>query len=124
MSEEKQKPINRSVDVFPIPDPVVQYLIYDDDGTEPAGYVIITARMVKHPITDKPMREASIWHIQIQNKYRRQGYARCLIEALKGTFDEIFTQALTDESKKLLMNTGFIRDDQGNIKIFRWKKPL
>jgi ribosomal protein S18 acetylase RimI-like enzyme len=117
-----QKSINRNVDVFPIPDPVVQYLIYSDDGTEPAGYAVITARMVKNPITGKQIRESSLWHIQIQPKYRRQGYARCLIEALKGTFDEIFTQALTDESKKLLMNTGFIRKDQGNIKIFRWKK--
>jgi ribosomal protein S18 acetylase RimI-like enzyme len=80
MSE--QKPINRNVDVFPIPDPVVQYLIYNDDGTEPAGYVVITARMTKNPITDKPAREAAIWHIQIQTKYRRQGYGRCLIEAL------------------------------------------
>lgn len=122
MSE--QKPINRNVDVFPIPDPVVQYLIYNDDGTEPAGYAVITARMMKNPITDKPLREAAIWHIQVSPKYRRQGYGRCLIEALKGTFDEIFTQALTEESKKLMMNTGFIRQDEGNIKIFRWKKPL
>lgn len=122
MSE--QKPINRNIDVFPIHDPVVQYLIYNDEGNEPAGYVLITARLIKSKIVNTERREACIWHVMVSPKYRRQGYGRCLIEALKGTFDEVYSQALTEEGKKLLMNTGFVRDDQDNIKIFRWKRPL
>jgi ribosomal protein S18 acetylase RimI-like enzyme len=116
-----QNKINRSVDIFPIPDPVVQYIIYGDDIDKPVGYCIITARIIKNKITDKETREAALWHIFISEKYRGNDYGKCLIEAVKGTYDSIFTQAQTDGGKKLLIRCGFVKDKNEST-VLRWIK--
>jgi GNAT superfamily N-acetyltransferase len=116
------KPINRSVDIFPISDPVVQYMIYSDDGHKPAGYCIVTARMYEHQITNKPVREAALWHIFVDPSFRRQRFGSNLLEALKATYDTIFSQAQTDEGKKLMMDSGFVREEGDLQKVFRWTK--
>jgi ribosomal protein S18 acetylase RimI-like enzyme len=125
----ESKPINRHIDIIPIAQLPVQYIIFDDEGKEIAGYCLITGNVRKgksdilqlHPTTYK---EAVIWHIYIDPKNRRKAYGRCLVEALKNHYDEVYTQALTDDSKKLLMACGFVREDAEGLKVYRWKREI
>lgn len=123
-----EKAVNRHIDIIPITQLPVQYVIFTDEGKEIAGYCLITGdvRMGSkdilqlHPVQRKI---SAIWHIYVDPKLRRQGYAKCLIGALKATYDEVYTQALTDDGKKLMMAEGFVKEDgDEGIKMYRWKK--
>ncbi len=124
----EQKPINRHIDIIPITQLPVQYVIFDDEGKEIAGYCLITGD-VRNKKTDilqlhpTAYKVAAIWHIYVDPRFRRKQYGKCLVEALKATYDEVYTQALTDEGKKLLMACGFVRQDgEDELKMFRWEK--
>lgn len=128
----------RHVDVVPIAQAPVKYLVWYESGQRPAGYCLITANIRSGENkagligiggnklnTTQDIKEALIWHIYVDKDYRRQGYARTLIEALKVHYDSIYSEALTPEGKKLMMATGFVVDDSTggeSVKVFRWTK--
>jgi GNAT superfamily N-acetyltransferase len=99
-------------------------MVWHEDGKTMVGYCIVTATIYSGPLAgSKPIKEAALWHIYVNDEYRRQGYARTLIEALKATYDTVYTHAMTPEGKKMLMACGFVRDeDKGTLKVFRWRK--
>jgi GNAT superfamily N-acetyltransferase len=115
--------MNRHIDIVPIAQPPVQYVIFNEEGCQMAGYCLITANMRESAlIGSKPIREAAIWHIYVDPMYRRLGFAKNLIAALKVNFDTIFTQGLTGESKRLLKSTGFEKSYHEGPKMWRWKR--
>lgn len=128
MPAEKRVEMNIHIDIIAVAQAPVQYMAWNEEKTELAGYCLITAT-VKAKKTAiqlfgssvESYKEAAIWHIYVDQKYRRKGYAKSLITAIKANFDTIHTQALTPEGKKLLMATGFTREgeDEG-VKSFRW----
>jgi ribosomal protein S18 acetylase RimI-like enzyme len=120
----------RHIDVFCIAQAPVQYLVWSEDGKERAGYCLITASIKEKPgkieligrKNAEQYKEAAIWHIYIDEKFRGKGYGATLLEALKATYDTIYSQALTKDGKKLLMANGFVREGTEKIPIFRWWK--
>jgi ribosomal protein S18 acetylase RimI-like enzyme len=124
---EKQPP-KRVVEVIPITQPPVQYVVFEDGGKKPAGYCLITISIKKSGIIDiKEVKTAALWHIHIDPEFRGKGYGTSLIKALKHTFQHIYSQGLTPEGRKLLLNNGFVRDKEeekndGNFKMYHWRK--
>lgn len=120
----------RHVDIIPIAQPPVQYVVFSEDGKERAGYCLVTVTIRVKPSKIQLLRhnegesfkEAAIWFIYTDQKFRRQGYGRTLIQALKATFDTIYTQAVSQEGKKLLMAEGFVREEGQGIPLYRWWK--
>lgn len=119
----------RHVDVFCIAQAPVQYIVWSEDGNERTGYCLITASIKKKQgkielLTgqSEQYKEAAIWHIYVDKKFRGQGYGKTLLEAIKVTYDTIYSQALTPEGKKLLMANGFVREGTDKIPLFRWWK--
>jgi len=109
----------RHIDIVPIAAPPVQYFIWGEDGKSLAGYALITVSKKEPKIIGAPaFKEAALWHIHTDRAYRRQGYAGCLLLALQETFDVIFTEALTDESKYLLRKHGFAPEG----KFYYWRR--
>ena len=103
---------------------LVQHVIWNEEKTELAGYCLITGKVDRDgKIMIKETKTATLWHIYVDQKYRRKGYARALMDSIKSTYDVIRSQALTPEGKKLLMNTGFVIDgEEDGIKNFKWSK--
>ena len=128
----------RHIDIMPVAQAPVRYLVWHEDEERIVGYCLITANIRRGDHVDglinlsggdlktaTDSKEALIWHIYVDKDYRRQGYARTLIEALKVHYDSIYSEALTPDSKKLMMATGFVVDDSTGgdaVKIFRWTK--
>ncbi|MFA5166863.1 MAG: GNAT family N-acetyltransferase [Candidatus Paceibacterota bacterium] len=117
------------IDIIAVAQAPVQYMVWNEEKTELAGYCLITAavktkktaiQLLKSSV--ESYKEAAIWHIYVDQKYRRKKYATALIEAIKASYDTIHTQALTPEGKKLLMATGFTVEGVGedSVKLFRW----
>lgn len=119
MENVEQKKPERHVDVVPIIQPPIQYLIWAEDQNNLAGYCLITAE-IKQPrlFGSRPSKEANIWHIYTDPKYRRRGYAADLLLALKQHYDVIRTEGLTDESRYMLKKNGFVKDG----KHFIWRR--
>ena len=119
----------RHVDIFLIGQPPVQYIVWSDDKKEIAAYCLITASIKQKQckvqlvgITQpETIKEAAIWHIFTKPAYRRQGFAKVLLDSLKVTFDRIYTQALVPESRKLLLDNGFKRVHESEAEnLFEW----
>lgn len=90
-----------------------------------AGYCLVTANIKKSPLIgvgNIEKKEAALWHIYVSEEHRRHGYAKTILDALKISFDTIFTQALTPEGKKMLMANGFVREDGSGVPTWRWTK--
>lgn len=121
--------MNRHVDIFAVAQVPAQYLVWSD-GKERAGYALITGTIKTKPskiqllngTQREQIKEAALWHIYVDEKFRGQGYGKTLLEAIKATYDTIYTQALTKEGKKLLMANGFIREEGDGVPMFRWRK--
>jgi ribosomal protein S18 acetylase RimI-like enzyme len=121
---------NRHVDIIPIAQPIVQYVVFAENGKERAGYAIITVTVKVKPSKIKLLngsegeriKEAAIWFIYTDPQFRRQGYAKTLLEAMKVTFDIIYTQAVSQEGKKLLMDNGFVREEGEAVPLYQWWK--
>ena len=116
--------MNYHIDILPFVTILVQHVIWNEDKTELAGYCLITGKVDRDgKIMIKETKTATLWHIYVDQKYRRKGYARALMDSIKSTYDVIRSQALTPEGKKLLMNTGFVIDgEEDGIKNFKWEK--
>lgn len=118
--------LKTKIDFIGIDQPPVQYVVWNEGGSEIAGYCLITASAKKKSaiISSAPSytKTAAIWHIYTDQKYRRKGYAAQLIESLKLHYDEIRAQAIVPEFKKLIMKAGFVRSDNDKVKMFRWTK--
>lgn len=115
----------RRIEVIPIAQPPVQYVIFDESGKTMAGYCLITASMEKSAIIGgTPKKTAAIWHIYVEPKFRKLGYAKNLLDALKIHYDHIYSFAATDEGRKVMLNNGFARDKSGDtdLKMYRWRK--
>lgn len=123
-------PIKRHIDIIAIAQPPVQYVVFSEDGKERAGYCLVTVTIRVKPAKIKLLncsegerfKEAAIWFIYTDPKFRRQGYGKTLIQALKATFDTIYTQAVSQEGKKLLMAEGFTREETTGVPLYRWWK--
>lgn len=94
--------------------------IYTPDGDTLAGHCLITASKEKvSEIIGVPEKRISIlWHIQVDNRYRRQGYAHRLIHAVKQCADEIISYSVPRITEKLFTSSGFIKDG----KIWKWTR--
>jgi ribosomal protein S18 acetylase RimI-like enzyme len=109
----------RIVEVRPINQPPVQYVVFDDTGKKIAGYCLITCSMPNN------IKTAVIWHIHVDNVYRGLCFGTNLIDALKNTFDHILSQGLTLSGRKLLSKNGFVRDknkDGSGYHTYHWTK--
>lgn len=86
--------------------------IYTPDGDKLAGHCLITAdRVAVSKIVGVPEKRISIlWHIQVDNKYRRKGYAHRLLLAVKQGADEIIVYSVPRNVGKLFISTGFKKD--------------
>jgi ribosomal protein S18 acetylase RimI-like enzyme len=123
--QPEKNPPKRAVEIIPISQPPVQYVVFEDGGKKPAGYCLITISIKKSGIIDiKEVKTAALWHIHVDDEFRGKGYGSSLIKALKHTFHHIYSQGLTPEGRKLLLNNGFIRskEEDDNFKMFHWRK--
>ena len=86
--------------------------IYVPDGDVLAGHCLITADREKtSEIIGVPEKRISIlWHIYVDNKYRRKGYAHRLLHAVKQGADEIIVYSVPRSVGKLFISTGFKKD--------------
>jgi len=119
------KKIGRAVDIIPIEEPPVQYVVYVDGSVDSiAGYCIVTATIKdKKPILHLGnYKVAALWHIHVEQHLRNKGYGTTLIKALQATFHEIYTQALTPEGNALLANNGFYHETRGGVELRVWRK--
>lgn len=130
MTEEtsvvKQRP-RRHVEIIPISQPPVQYIVFEEGGKRVAGYCLITASLKASIIIGgSPIKTAAIWHIYTDPDFRKQGYARNLITALKTTYGHIYSQGTTPEGRKLLIDNSFIREHNeqnfGPFKTYHWRR--
>jgi len=117
--------MNYNIEILPFETIIVQHVIWNENKTELAGYCLITGQVERSgKILIKETKIATLWHIYIDAKYRRKGYARALLDSVKVTYDVVRSQALTPEGKKLLMNTGFVVEgEDAGVKNFKWVKP-
>lgn len=97
------------IEVVMFPQVPLLMRIYTHDGDAQAGYCLITADRVKtSEIIGAPERRVTtLWHIYVDNKYRRQGYAHRLLHAVKQGTDEIVVYAISRISEKLFVSSGF-----------------
>jgi len=128
MTEEIQKPRpKRHIEIIPITQPPVQYVVFEEGGKKIAGYCLITASL-EAPIIigGSPIKTAAIWHIYVDPDFRKKGYARNLISALKVTYGHIYSQGTTPDGRKLLIDNSFIRDrneqENGPYKTYHWRR--
>ena len=69
---------------------------------------------------------AILWNIVIGVQYRRRGFGKCLMEALKHLYRRITTTYYSEEGKALVMNCGFTMElsPHYNIPQFVWVKGV
>jgi ribosomal protein S18 acetylase RimI-like enzyme len=120
LEPQKIQQRNRHIDIVLIEAIPIQYFVWSEDKNNLAGYCLVTVNEKQASIIGAPpIRGVAIWHIHVDPKYRRQGYAGTLLIALKHSFSTIFTEALSDESRCLLRKHGFNKEG----KYYYWRRP-
>lgn len=91
MVARRIEPERRNIEVIPINSMPIWYGIgLPDETKKPVGYVLITVEFEPSIIEGAPEKKvAVIWHIYVEEDYRRRGLASNLINALKVHYDKI-----------------------------------
>lgn len=86
----------------PIWEPMLLFTVAHELQKQQAGYALVSASEVAGVAEC-----ATIWHIYIDPKQRRKGYATALIAGLQHKFQLIVTGATTKEGRELCLACGF-----------------
>jgi hypothetical protein len=87
------------------------YVIYDDEKHIPVGRALVIFSNT----------DCILWDIYIEPHYRNRYYASDIISAIKQDFQQIQTDSISIEGKKLCLKSGFVEKNTNNLKLV-WKK--
>lgn len=106
------------IEIQPIDMVPVKYTIWNEEGTAQAGYAMVTGvKKVPNNKYEETIRECWLWHIYIDHKYRRKGYAKKLLETIKAHHDVVITDTTTESGRSLLIRNGF--NQNGNMWVWQ-----